>query len=296
MHLMEWLETDQHIAPPNGPGPAGFESPGGFLYHFHLDGNPFADSINPDFFYKTDAHEVAMIRMMLAVSHDISLGLVTGVSGTGKTMLTQIILRSLDPARYKAALILVTPGMSKTAFLKEILSELELSPGNPHASAHDLLKRLGDEVIDLHDKKRKLVLLIDECHFLSAASLHMLRTISNIEVPEQKLTTSLLFGERHFLKRLEHPGYESLRNRMYLRSELPPLERKDTEQFIKFRLLTAGSTRDIFHDSCFDLIHQASQGIGRRINKLCMLALLEAFSRHKEQVDAGDIAACSKTW
>ena len=49
----------------------------------------------------------------------------------------------------------------------------------------------------------RLVLIIDEVHFLKSDALHILRTLSNIEVPEHKLITVLLFGERSFLKKMK---------------------------------------------------------------------------------------------
>jgi general secretion pathway protein A len=249
-----------------------------FLSFYGLSELPFSDAVNPKYFYKTDGHDEALIRLMLAVRHDLSLGLVTGPSGSGKTLLSQMLLQNLDPAKVEPALILVSPGMSKTALLKALMGELELPvPEGLFVSAQELLSRIQDRVIELHREGRKLVVLIDECHFLAPDSLHMIRTLSNIETAEQKLVTILLFGEDRFLKRLEHPSYESLRNRMYLRSDLKPLTAADTEQFVKYRLMLAGRLDDLFTPEAFAALHEASGGIGRRINKLCTLALLEGF-------------------
>ena len=273
----------------NEPPPAA----SGFLGFFGLRANPFSDSVNPEFFYKTDAHDEAFIRMSLAVENEISLGLVTGISGTGKTLISQLLLRNMDPQKYAAVLVLVSPNMSKTALLREILSELEIEIPPDMISTQEMLKLLSHEIIDLYEKGRKLVILIDECHFLSAESLHLVRTISNIEIPEKKLSTCILFGEQRFLKRLEHPSYESIRNRMYLRSELPPLNAADCTQYVKFRLLVAGRDADLFDDNALTAIALHSGGICRRVNKLCMLALLEAYRQELTVIGEPVISICA---
>ena len=265
-----------------------------FLSFHRLNTNPFSDSVNPVFFYRTDAHDVAFIRMMMVIEHDISLGLITGFSGTGKTLVSQMLLRNLDPARYEPVLVLVCPNMGKTALLREILSELGIAIPKPPVATQDMLKLLSDAIINLHNNGRKLVVLIDECHFLSAESLHMIRTISNIEIPERKLSTCILLGEQRFLKRLNNPSYESLRNRMYLRSELKPLEPNETDQYIKFRLLVSGREAPLFDASAVAAIHAVAGGVCRRINRICMLALIQAFSEGKPVIDEAIITTCAK--
>jgi len=266
-----------------------------FVAFYRLKENPFSDSVNPRYFYKTDNHEETYIRMMLAIRHTISLGLVTGTSGTGKTLVSQMILQNLDPAEYQAVLLLVSPGMSKTGLLREILSELDIElRSGPVMRTDELVKTLGDYVIDLYERGRRLVLLIDECHFLSSDSLHIVRTLSNIEIPERKLLTCLLFGESRFLQRLAHPSYESLRNRMYLRGELQPLRFEECEQYIKFRLLVAGRNEELFDRGALEAVHAQAAGICRRINKVCMLSLLEGFLRRRSRIDRGIVEHCAK--
>lgn len=283
------FDEDLMESPPESVGESDFVDFYGFIE------NPFSDSVNPAYFYKTDQHEESYIRLMLAVRHNISLGLLTGLSGTGKTLVSQMVLQNLDPNLYEAALVLVSPHMSKTALLREILNELSIDiPAGPVVRAQDLLKLIGDRVMDLHETGRKLVILIDECHFLTSDSLHMIRTLSNIELPEKKLITCLLFAEDRFLKRIEHPSYESLKNRMYLQSHLEPMTEEECEQYVKFRLLVGGRTDPLFEEDALKAVRKASGGIGRRVNRLCMLALLEGFLRRRSSIDRDMIERCAK--
>ena len=264
-----------------------------FLEYYGLSANPFADCVHPTFFYRTESHAEAFRSMMQAVEFHASLGLVTGPSGTGKTLVSQLLLEHLDPAKYHVILVLVTPGLTKTGLLREILSELNLALPIGIARVQDLVKTLSNHIIDMHQRGQRLVIIVDECHLLDADCLHIVRTISNIEIPERKLTTSLLFGEARLAQRLEHPSYESLRNRIYLRARLQPLRPDETAQYVKFRLLVAGRMADLFTPCALDALHTHSGGICRSLNKLCMLSLIEGATHQQPAVDAATVAAAA---
>ena len=278
-----------HIVQASTAPPAG----NNFTRFYGLRENPFSDAVNPAYFYKTESHADALTKMLLAVEHNTSLGMITGPSGTGKTLVTQLLLQQLDSSKYHAILVLVSPGLSKTGLLCEILSELGIAVPEGITRTHDLLRILSHFIIDLHENGKRMVLIIDECHFLSADCLHVIRTISNIEIPECKLVTSLLFGEERFTERLKHASYESLRNRMYLRGELRPMSAEECAQYIKFRLMVAGRMTDLFDGSAMAALHAKSGGVCRNLSKLCMLTLLIGAMKGRERLTADDVAACA---
>jgi len=264
---------------------------GNFVRFYGMRENPFSDAVNPAYFYKTESHEDALTRMIMAVEHNTSLGMITGLSGTGKTLVTQLLLQHLDAEKYEAILVLVSPGLSKSSLLREILSELSLAVPDGTSRTHDLLRLLSNYIIDLHQQGKRLVIIIDECHLLSADCLHVVRTISNIEIPECKLTSCLLFGEERFVERLKHPSYESLRNRMYLKAVLQPMSAEECAHYVKFRLMVAGRMTDLFNDSALTALHARSGGVCRNLSKLCMLTLLHGAMQGKQMIDEGDVAA-----
>jgi type II secretory pathway predicted ATPase ExeA len=276
-------------SPPEPPPPAPeivpFAPAGDFVSFYGLQENPFADAVHPGFFFRTDSHADAFRSMMLAVDFRASLGMTTGLSGTGKTLVSQLLLQHFEAPKYRVVLVLVTPGLSKTGLLREILSELDLALPVGVPRVQDLVKQLSNHIIELHEEGQRLIIIVDECHLLSADCLHMVRTISNIETPQQKLVTCLLFGESRLLQRLEHPSYASLNNRIYLRSELRPLSVEEVTQYIKFRLMTAGRLADLFTGSGLAALHEVSGGICRNVNKLAMLSLIEAADSRSASVD-----------
>ncbi|NOY52049.1 MAG: AAA family ATPase [Deltaproteobacteria bacterium] len=252
---------------------------------FGLISHPFSDAVNPDFFYSSRGHERALRKMAMTVEDNISLGLVHGKSGTGKSLLSVMLLKHLDPEKYRSALVLVSPGMTKTSLLKEILRELGEYNEKLPSKTQDLLDLLHEQIIDLYSHQRRLVILIDEAHFLSSGALHLLRTISNLETPQQKLTTCLLFSEDLFLRRLSHPSYQSLRNRMYMKVRLSGMEADETTQYIKYRLLAAGCKEPMFDEAVYAEIQKATDGVARDISRVCHNCLAEGFLQKKKTVD-----------
>ena len=180
--------------------------------------------------------------------------------------------------------------LDRDAFLAELGIALPVGIGQ----VHDLVRLLSNHIIQVHQEGRRLIVIIDEAHLLSADCLHVVRTISNIETPEQKLSTCLLLGESRLAQRLEHPTFESLRNRIYLRSTLDSLSVEETEQYLKFRLLTAGRFEDLFTPASFQAMHAHSGGIARSLNKIAMLSLLEGSMRQRPMIDEEVVAAAAK--
>jgi type II secretory pathway predicted ATPase ExeA len=258
------------------PGNAEFAEPTALaVKHFGLRQNPFVDSVNPELFYRTEAHEEAFIRMRKCIDEHVAIGLTTALSGTGKTLLTQILLNELDPNRHEPILVLAYPGMKRQGLLRDIASELgvELSV---RATLHQVIGAIQNAIVDLHHAGKKLVIIIDECHFLGVEALQMVRTLSNLELPDRKLVTILLFGEEAFLEKMGRPEYASIFNRMFVRAKLRPLTETETQQYVKFRCLLSGGRPTLFSDDFFPVLHQLSGGIPREVNRLCHSALFAA--------------------
>ncbi|MBU0581242.1 MAG: AAA family ATPase [Candidatus Margulisbacteria bacterium] len=249
-----------------------------FLDFFGFKENPFGDSVNTTFFYKTTQHYNVFQKMKMSAEQNISLGLVSGQSGVGKTMITQMLLTHLDAKKFKTVVVLVSPGMTKTALIKDILLELGVEESSIKTQqSYDLLRLLHNKVIELYQGGKRLVIIIDEAHFLESSSLHILRTISNIELPEMKLTTCLLFAESVFQRRLRHESYNSLRSRMYVKEDLSPFSLEETTAYIKHRLQTAGNNNEVFTPDTFEVIQTATGGIAREVNNLAYNAMVEAY-------------------
>jgi general secretion pathway protein A len=251
---------------------------------FKLAAQPFSDNVNPEFFFRAKAHEDAFLAMKQCIEDHVSMGLVTALSGAGKTLLTQVLLQDLDPRRYKTILVLGYPGMTRSALLRELVEELKLEGLPRRPNTHAMITAIQEHIIQLYLKGTRLVVIIDEVHFLRSDALQVLRTLSNVEVPEQKLVTLLLFGERGFLDKLQRPAYKSIYSRMFARVDLRTLDRAEVEQYVKYRIMIAAGTPNLFSADGLDRVYAISEGIPREINRVCFVSLGEAARQGARQV------------
>ena len=194
-------------------------------------------------------------------------------------------MRNLDPARFVPLFVPVYPGMGKGMLLAQTLEELDCKKIGRFT--HERLKQLQEKAISLHTAGRRMVVIIDEAHFLKADALHILRTLSNLETEHEKLVTVLLIAENSLTRRLNNPSYASLRGRITFSVNLTSLTREETEQFIKYRLLKCGGPPHLLTDDAYDSVHRISNGIPREINRLLYNGFLEALSTNRQTVTAG---------
>src|SRR5205814_7106612 len=100
-------------------------------------------------------------------------------------------------------------------------------------------------------------------------------------------------GEAPLVQRLQHPSYDSLRNRIYLRATLASLSQVDVAQYIKYRLIVAGRTTDLFTPDAVWALHEKSGGICRSLNKLCLLSIIKGAASQPQMIDKAIVLACA---
>lgn len=250
--------------------------PSHWASHFGLKKNPFQDTINTDLFFRTKQHEEATVKIKIGIEDRHALILLDGVSGTGKTLATQVVLRSLDSDYFTPVFVPVFPGMGKGALLGAILSAMEVDSGR---LVHERLTVIQEQALKQGCDGRRLVIVIDEAHFLSSDALHCLRTLSNLETGREKLVTVLLVAEPGLAKRLASPFYASLRGRITFAVRLEPLTLEGLEQYVKYRILKCGGDpARLLSPECYVQIHGLSHGIPRDVNRLLYVSFIEAMT------------------
>ena len=248
---------------------------------FGLQKNPFRDTIDTELFFRTRQHEDAALKIKIGIEDHHSLILLTGASGTGKTLASQVVLRSLARDRFESSFVFVFPGMGKGALLGAIATELGLQPKR---FMQDRLRQVQEKAMELHRQGKRLVIVIDEAHFLKADALHVLRTLSNLETEHDKLVTVLLIAEQSLRRRLKAPSYASLRGRITFSVDLLPLSLGDLEQYVKYRILKCGGQFGFFSSDIYESLHQLSGGIPREINRLLYATFIEAIASNQHTV------------
>ena len=251
-----------------------------YLEFYGLKTKPFGKTPDPEMLFLSRRHEEALARMEQAVE-DRELLLLTGEIGSGKTTLSRCLIDRL-PENYKPALI-INPRLSPNQLLRTVARRLGIE--NPRYFKSDLVEQVFDALFQNYENKVCPVLIIDEAHLIPGReSFEEVRLLTNMQLDKENLMSVILIGQPELNRRLEHPVYEPLRQRIGIRYHLGPLDREEMGEYIDFRLQKAGRQKRLFTPEAVDLVWIYSGGIPRRINNIAANALIEGFAREAQSI------------
>jgi len=260
-----------------------------YLSHFGLREVPFSLTPDPGFFYGYSGHQEALNVLLVALQSGEGFIKITGEVGTGKTLLCRKLLSAIGPD-FRTA-YLPNPLLTPFELHKALAQELALKTP-AEATLHDLVKRITEALVVLHQHGQKAVLCIDEAQAMPAESLEALRLLSNLETEKQKLLQIVVFAQPEFNALMQGPGLRQLRQRITFSYELPPLDRAGVDGYVQHRLRVAGhSGGRLFSPAALDAISTASRGIPRLVNILCHKALMAAYGQGAAMIDPAHAAA-----
>ena len=265
------------------------------LAFFGMDTNPFIDAVDPTLYFKTPQHESAYKKLRHCIEDSISMGMLCAPSGMGKTLIIQLLKRNLSEEKYHIVDLRIEKGLTKAAFIKNVLYEIGFTKIFQGQNTHinDLLLLLHNRLVEDYEKYgKRLVLMIDEAQFLQLDILYLVKMISNIELPQQKLATIILFGEESLEKRIRQKNFISLSNRMFIKETLSPLNIYEMKAYLHYKLDQSGYRDELFSPEIYDVIFVATDGICREVNNLVYNALIEAFYAKKKIIDYDILLKC----
>mgnify|MGYP001953510693 CR=1 FL=1 len=153
---------------------------------------------------------------------------------------------------------------------------------SPKATAAGVFNAVSDYVRELSGEQVHPVFVIDEAHLLNQDVLDHLHILANYEWDSRPLMTLILAGLPELWDRMLLRRNRSLWSRIHTRLRLPEPEPKDTTAYVAHRLNLAGSEREVFTSDALSLLHEASGGRLRDIDRLATAALkIAAFGGHR---------------
>ncbi len=255
-----------------------------YLEHYGLDREPFSNAPDARFYYNSDLHSQALLRLMYAVDSNKGLAVLVGGVGTGKTTLARRMLDNLPEDRYESSLlVMVHSGITPEWILTRIA--LQLGVDEPAGDRLKLLKQLYTRLLEIEDEGRRAVVLIDEAQMLQSRELmEEFRGLLNLEIPGKKLLNIVFFG----LTELEDclALDEALAQRVAVKYHLKSMTFETTTSYIKHRLQVAGAREVLYDAEVIPLIHRYAGGVPRLINTISDNCLFEAYLRKMHKVDS----------
>ena len=145
-------------------------------------------------------------------------------------------------------------------------------------------------VAESSERRKRVVLVLDESHLLDSDTLDGLRCLANIDMDSAPLCM-LSLGQPMLRRRLRLGSFAALDQRVGLRYHLAGLELAECSSYVAHHLALAGRSDTLFSDDAVALIHQASRGLPRAINNLAVQSLVAAFATKKGIVDESSARA-----
>ncbi len=268
--------------------------------HWKLSSRPFENRVENDFYYPAETHQAALLKLHYAIENRRAAALLCGPGGMGKSLLVEMLRRQLGE-EFRPIVPVVFPAMSGEQLIRFVVDQLEGSQPDSTREISADLNRFDRFLRSNLESKRHAVIVVDEAQLLEQHDLlEPLRLMLNVaasEAPGESAWTLIMVGQPTLLSHVER--YHALDERLAVKCMLNRLLPEETTAYIQHRLRVAGvDTEKVFDYAALERIHMLTQGIPRRINRLCDLALMVGYADDRALISAevidsvhGDLAA-----
>jgi putative secretion ATPase (PEP-CTERM system associated) len=228
---------------------------------------PFQLSPDERFFFDSRAHHRAMAYLRYGLNQREGFIVITGGIGTGKTMLVRNLFAEL-PRNELVAAHLVSTQVEADDILRLINAGFGLQ--HEHLTKAALLRNLEAFFRARQAEGKRVLIVVDEAQNLPSRTIEELRMLSNYQDSEGRaLVQSFLLGQPELKGTLQRPDMEQVRQRIIAAYHLEPLDQEELREYVEHRLRCVGwQDNPQIEDAVFELLHEASGGVPRRINTL----------------------------
>ena len=261
------------------------------LAYFGLKEKPFEIVTDPRFYYASREHREALARLTYLVDQQsMYFGMLTGEIGSGKSITRRVFSANIDWNSHYVV------EFENSAFsFAELIIQMLVKAGHNRLDldAHAGIARLFELVTILatelqRQQRRQLVLVFDEAQDLSLENLQYLKRLSNLNGEIEGRITIILIGQPELREQVARVA--ALDQRISLRFHLPNLGIDEVPTYLQSRLVVAGhADGQLFSQEAAAVIHQASRGVPREINRLAKLSLEMAATANATHIDQGHV-------
>ncbi|MEW8494352.1 MAG: AAA family ATPase [Candidatus Thiodiazotropha taylori] len=254
---------------------------------FGFKDTPFRLSADEKFRYAHKNYLRASAYLAYALQQSEGFVMITGQPGSGKTTLVRDVISEIDNAKYNA-LNLVTSQLQAEELLRKVALEYGL-PAETYNKA-TLLTSISKHLADLYDRGQRSILFLDEAQNLSVNGLEELRLLSNLQKGNCSLLQIVLIGHDELRELVLNPKMEHIQQRLIATCQIKPMSVQQSREYIIHRLDIVGWQQDPqLADEVYGLVHEAAQGVPRKINHLMSRLLLFASLEEKHSLIDEDV-------
>jgi len=263
----------------------------------HLEREPFSNSPDPEFFYKSRQHLACLQKLELALRLKRGLNVVVGDVGTGKTTLCRELIRRFAGEETFETHLLLDPSFPTTRqFLAALCAMLAGAVPGKVQSEIEIKEKIKQVLFAKSvEQNQVIIFIVDEGQKRAPANIEILRELHNFETNQSKLLQVVIFAQKEFNSVLQkQPNFA---DRINLLHYLEPMGFRDTRNMIRFRLNLASQgarANVLFTLPAYWQIYRASRGYPRKIINLCHQSILALIIQNRHRADWRLINSCRK--
>lgn len=251
--------------------------------YYGFSENPFRIAPDPAFFYASAGHKRAQAYLRYGVYQGQGFVVITGASGTGKSLLLQTMLQELPSEEYVVARISNT-NLQADDILRAVVESFGIR--ERLANKAELLSALEAFLKSHASLGRNTILVVDEAQNLPRRSLEELRMLSNFQLNEKPMLQIVLIGQEQFRETLADKNMEQLTQRIIAASNLLPITAMETRGYIGHRLSHAGwQGNPRFTGEALRWLFLYTRGVPRMINVFCDRLLLASALDERSEIN-----------
>lgn len=260
-----------------------------YLTHYNLTLKPFEESPDPRFFWLSEKHKNTLACLRYGIKENKAFFLVNGDIGTGKTSLINYLLLDNDIDAIVATI--PDPDLSILDFFRMLSKEFNINID--FNTKGDFLIQFEHFLHNTYSEEKRALLIIDEAQRLNQQLMEQIRLLSNIERKDVNLINIFFAGQNGLNELIRDEKNKSLRQRITVHYTIEPLTEPETQEYIKYRLMVAGSKTEFFSDEAVHEIFSFSKGYPRLINIICDRALLTGYVSETKKITGAIVKQCA---
>jgi type II secretory pathway predicted ATPase ExeA len=253
---------------------------------YAITGDPFSKEVEPEDFFVTDDLTQGATRTKASLDGRAGL-VITGESGTGKTVLWRAVEHKLPTGQFRIY-YLANSMVNHRDFYRQLSMTLGLES---RATAAALFAQVSQHIAQAASEHRmRTILVLDEAHLLPHAVLSHLHILLNFERDSRPWLTLALIGLPELKGILARDALKSLSTRLPTRIAVKTLDAAGVREYVTHRLAKAGARAQIFAEDAVLLLAEATGGVMRKIDTVAWQSLVEGMSTKGTVVDHTAVA------
>lgn len=252
-----------------------------WLGHYGLTHAPFSKDLDDARLWLPTGRK-ALVDDLVEALQDREHVVLTGEPGIGKTCTLRALRERLSDGAFRLTYN-HNATLGRRDFYRLLCHALGLLP---KATAAGVFYELTTHIEELGKDNIHPVLMLDEAHMLHQDVLDHLHILSNYAWDQKPLLSLVLVGLPELAKRLQLRRNRSLWSRVHARFALDDPRPEDTVEYIDARLLEAGAEHNPFDSDAMAILHEATHGKLRDIDRVATLSLKAAARKKLKRVDA----------